>query len=251
MNSLERWKGKVALVTGASAGIGQATAKLLAEAGMRVAVAARNTERLEALKNELSAQGAEVLPVGVDLRDEAQITHLFETIRREWGGVDVLVNNAGLGFVGALASQNPQDWREMLDLNVMALSQCTQEALKDMEGRQEAYVIHISSIVGHQVPYAANGFYSATKHAVKALTEALRSELHDKKSPVRVTAISPGMVETEFSERAKRAPGDTSAYQNFKVLEAIDIAQLVTYLLSTPHHVQIHDIILRPREQGF
>ena len=250
-NSMDRWKGKVALVTGASSGIGRATASLLASEGLRVVLAARDAGRLDTLKSEIQGQGGQALAIPVDLSQESGISQLFAEIRQSWGGVDVLINNAGLGFAGTLNSQNPDDWRAMLDLNVMALSICTQQALKDMEQRPEGYIIHISSIVGHRMPPTGNTFYAATKHAVVGLTEGLRMELQAKESKVRVSAISPGLVETEFSERAKRMPGDTSAYRQFKVLEAMDIAQMVLYLLSTPHHVQIHDIVLRPREQGF
>ena len=250
MINLERWAGKVALVTGGSSGIGEATVRLLAEAGMRVVAVARDRKRLEAIKAEVETHGSQMLAIGADLTREAEITALFDQIRQEWGGVDVLINNAGLGFAGSLADQSPEDWRAMLELNVTALSICTQQALKDMESRPEGHIIHISSITGHRVPPFGSGpFYAATKHAVNALVDGLRMELHAKGSNVRVGAVSPGLVETQFSERSKRKPGDKSAYQQFKVLEARDIAQAVAYMLATPHHVQIHDIILRPRLQ--
>jgi len=255
MTSLDRWKGKVALVTGASSGIGQATARLLADAGMRVAAAARSLERLEALQRaqqETSSPdqiSGEILPIQTDLRDENQIEALFDHVRQKWGGVDVLINNAGLGYAGSLSDQSSTDWREMLDVNVLALSRCTQEALKDMETCQEGYIIHISSITAHTVIPSSNPFYGATKHAVRALSESLRQELVARKSPVRISSISPGLVETEFSARSRRTPGFTANYQNFKVIQPEDIAQAVAYLLSTPHHIQVNDIILRPRLQ--
>ena len=251
MNSMERWKNKVALVTGASSGIGQSVARLLADEGMRVVLVARDKDRLDTLQAEIETQGGQTLTIGADLTNEGDITNMFDQIRGTWGGVDVLINNAGLGYVGTLNGQEPDDWRVMLDLNVMALSICTQQALRDMEQRSEGHIIHISSLAGHRVPALGNVFYAASKHAVVALTEGLRLELQAKSSNVRIGAISPGLVETEFSERAKRNPGDTSAYQDFKVLEADDIAHAIYYQLSTPHHVQVHDIILRPRLQFF
>ena len=248
---LTRWKGKVALVTGASAGIGFATATGLAKAGMRVAVTARNGGRLEELKASLD--GAEVLTVAADLRREADIRKLFRTVREAWGGVDVLINNAGVGFLGQLSEQSPEDWRTMLDLNVMGLSLCVQEALADMKGKPEGQIVNISSIAGHRVPPSnANPWYAVTKHAVRAITDALRIELVNTHRPVRVGMISPGVVETEFHDRATRGSGDSKAfYGKFKPLRAEDVADVVFYLLSTPPHVQIHDVVMRSIEQPF
>ena len=248
---LTRWKGKVALVTGASAGIGFATATGLAKAGMRVAVTARNGGRLEELKASLD--GAAVLTVAADLRQEADIRRLFQTVREAWGGVDVLINNAGVGFLGQLSEQSPEDWRTMLDLNVMGLSLCVQEALADMKGKPEGQIVNISSIAGHRVPPSnANPWYAVTKHAVRAITDALRIELVNTHRPVRVGMISPGVVETEFHDRATRGAGDSKAfYGKFKPLRAEDVADVVFYLLSTPPHVQIHDVVMRSIEQPF
>ena len=249
--NLTRWKGKVALVTGASTGIGFATAPGLAKAGMRVAVTARNGGRLEELKASLD--GAAVLPVTADLQQEADIRKLFQRVREAWGGVDVLINNAGLGYLGQLSEQSPEDWRAMLDVNVMALSLCVQEALADMKSKPEGHIINISSIAGHRVPPSnANPWYAATKHAVRAITDALRIELVNAHRPVRVGMISPGVVETEFHDRATRGAGDSKAfYSTFKPLRAEDVADVVFYLLSTPPHVQIHDVVMRSIEQPF
>src|SRR6185503_9378283 len=192
MKSMEAWRGKTALVTGASSGIGRATAAALAAAGMRVAVCARRKGPLEEIAGE-------VLPLEVDLRDEPQILRMFAAIRERWGGVDVLVNNAGLGHHAPLFDGDTAAWRETLELNVIALSVCTREAIGDMRRRgDDGYVIHVSSMAAHRVP-RQSGMYSASKYAVRALTEALRQELREAKSKIRVTAISPGFVETEFA----------------------------------------------------
>lgn len=248
--AMDRWRDRVALVTGASSGIGRAVARALAGNGMRVAIAARRGERLEALAGELRAAGATVLAVPTDVRDEGGILELFRRVRSELGGVDVMINNAGLGRRAPLLSATAEPWREMLEVNVLGLCICTREAVRDMHARGgEGHVIHLSSMAAHRVP-PGSGVYAATKFAVRALTEALRQELREAGSSVRVTAVSPGLVETEFaavynqSEEAAR-----KTYGRLKVLEAEDVAAAVLYALSQPPHVQVHDVLLRPREQ--
>jgi NADP-dependent 3-hydroxy acid dehydrogenase YdfG len=245
-DDIDRWAGQAALVTGASSGIGREVALALLEHGMNVAVCARRRERLRALAERA---GDRLLAVETDLRQEGQILELFGRIRERWGGVAVLVNNAGLGHDAPLTSGATEHWREMLEVNVLALCICTREAVRDMEARGEGHVIHISSMAAHRVPHGS-GVYSATKYAVRSLTEGLRQELRERGSPVRVTAISPGYVETEFaavyhgSEEAAR-----ETYSRFKVLEAADVARAVGYALAQPRHVQVHDVLMRPTEQ--
>ncbi len=245
---MERWRGRVALVTGASSGIGSAVVTDLARAGMRVAFAARRAERLEVLAASLP--GAELLPLPVDLRDEDDIARLFSDVRARFGGVDVLVNNAGLGHDAPLSSGNTAHWREMLDVNVLALCICTREALADMRRRgDDGHVVHVASMAAHRVP-AGSGVYSATKFAVRALTEALRRELRELDSGVRVSAISPGFVETGFAAHYhKSEDAARRAYGRYKVLEPGDIASAVRYVLSCPPHMQVHDVLIRPTQQ--
>lgn len=247
---MERWRDRVAVVTGASSGIGLSVARLLATNGMRVVMAARRVERLAAVHEDLRAAGKHSLVVPTDVRDEQQILALFRRTREAWGGVDVLVNNAGLGHDAPLMSGATELWREMVEVNVLGLCMCTREAVRDMQRRHgEGHVIHISSMAAHRVP-PGSGVYAATKFAVRALTEALRQELYAAQSPIRVTAISPGFVETEFaaiyhqSEEAAR-----KTYTRWKVLEPDDVAHAVVYALSQPAHVQVHDVLMRPRQQ--
>jgi NADP-dependent 3-hydroxy acid dehydrogenase YdfG len=163
----------VALVTGASSGIGRAIALKLAQEGYRLALGARRLERLEELATELQALGAEVLIQAVDLRQEADILAFFQAIRQRWGGVDVLINNAGLGHKQSLLDGDTEAWRDMLEVNVLALCICTREATRDMRQRGgKGHVVHISSMSGHRVP-GGSGVYSATKFAVRSLTEGL------------------------------------------------------------------------------
>jgi NADP-dependent 3-hydroxy acid dehydrogenase YdfG len=250
---MQRWKDRVALVTGASSGIGRAVAKELAESQMRVAICARRQERLQEMRHELTAKGADVLAMPIDLRDEAQIEKMFDAIRSQWGGVDVLVNSAAIGYQTSLVNDAADRWREMWAVNVLALSICTREAIKDMRRRgDDGHVIHLSSLGAHRQNPASsgNGMYVATKTAVRVLTEALRRELRALGSGIRVTAISPGLVETEFAlhflqseEAAQRV------YGRFKVLQPEDIAAIVRYVLSCPVHMEVHDVLVRPTAQ--
>jgi NADP-dependent 3-hydroxy acid dehydrogenase YdfG len=248
---MERFRGRTALVTGASSGIGRAIAEDLATRGMNVAVCARRRDRLEELAEALAGAPGEVLPLACDLRDEAAIRATFTAVRERFGGVDVMVNNAGLGHAAPLTSGDTEAWREMLEVNVLALCVCTREAITDMRRRgvDDGHVIHVSSMAAHRVP-AQSGVYSASKFAVRALTEALRQELREAKSRIRVTAISPGYVETEFAARFHDSPAAAEAtYGRHKCLEDRDVAAAVVYALEQPPHVQVHDILMRPTEQ--
>ena len=240
----------VALITGASSGIGQAIARALAHRGYRVAICARRQERLKDLQAKLMADGAEVLVHAADLRQESDIQALFKTIRKKWGGVDVLVNSAGLGRNAPLMSGETEAWREMLDVNVLALCICTREAVRAMQQRGDrGHVIHISSMSGHRVP-GGSGVYAATKFAVRALTEGLRKELRAADSQIRVTAISPGYVETEFAENYHGdADKAQEVYSRFPVLQPEDIANAVVYALEQPEYVQVHDVMMRSTYQ--
>ncbi len=243
-------KRRVALVTGASAGIGRSVAEELAQLGYLVVGCARRTERLEQLSFELAEQGLEFVPKTCDLRSENSIVTMFEDIQKEFGGVDVLINNAGLGHRAPLLSGETKHWREMLEVNILALCVCTREAVAQMRMKgDDGYVIHISSMAGHRVP-SGSGVYSATKFAVRSLTEGLRMELRALNSGIRVSSISPGFVETEFAEQySKSAEQARITYGRYKVLEAVDIAKQVSFLLQTPAHVQIHDLLVRPTAQ--
>jgi NADP-dependent 3-hydroxy acid dehydrogenase YdfG len=247
-SGLSKWKNEVALVTGASSGIGWGIALALGRAGMRVAVTGRRRDQLDkllVLLNEVEAKG---LAIPADFSREEDIANVFERIRREWGGVRVLINNAGLGYQEELAQGSTESWREMLDVNVLALTLCMQEAIKDMESAELGQIINISSVAAHRVPLGKQfGMYSATKHAVKALTEAMWGELAAKGSPVKIGTISPGMVETEWHAKAfDDAAKAQQRYAETKSLQPDDIADAVCFLLSTPAHVQINEITLRP-----
>ncbi len=240
---------RVALVTGASSGIGRATAVALHRLGMRVVVTARRARRLETLAGLLDPDGETVLVAPCDLRSEQDILRMWATVRDRWGGVDVLVNNAGLGRDAALRGGETEAWREMLEVNVLALCICTREALADMERRGSAgHVVHISSMAGHRVP-PDGGVYSATKYAVRSLTEGLRKELRAVRSPIRVTSISPGVVETQFRAVFQGMNPDASGLYDHVAMTADDVAASVVHAVTAPPGVEIHDILMRPTHQ--
>ena len=244
--------GRVAMVTGASSGIGEAIVEMLAGEGAHLVLLARREDRLAALAERIAARapGVEVLVQGCDVRDEARILAAFAAARERFGGVDLLVNNAGLGRDATLLDGATEDWREMLEVNVLALCVCTREAVSDMRRRGDrGHVVHVSSMAGHRVP-GGSGVYSATKFAVRSLTEGLRQELRHAGSAIRVSAVSPGFVETEFAEVYHRDPSaGERTYGRYPVLQPRDIASAVRYLVTAPPHVQVHDVLLRPTQQ--
>ena len=249
-HGMRQWHGKTAVVTGASSGIGAAIAARLLADGMRVVGCGRRQPLVAERFAAADPSGNASLALACDVTDEAAVKDLFAAARDRFGGVDVLINNAGLGHAGTLAGGEVADWREMLEVNILGLCLCTREALADMRRRKSfGQIIHISSMAGQRVPPGA-GFYGATKHAVRALTESLRIELREAGDPIRVGEISPGYVETGFAEHYyKSAEKARETYSQFKVLESEDVAEAVVYMLACPDHVQVHDILLRPTDQ--
>ncbi|XP_061576389.1 dehydrogenase/reductase SDR family member 11-like [Cololabis saira] len=252
---MDRWRGRVALVTGASVGIGAAVAAELVRCGMTVVGCARDLDKLQKLAAECKSAGhtGVLVPFKCDLSNEEEIQSMFSAIKAEHKGVDVCINNAGLAHPDPLLSGNTSSWKNMLDVNVIALSICTREAYQSMKERNvdDGHIININSICGHRViPSSDIHFYTATKHAVTALTEGLRQELREAKTHIRATCVSPGIVETEFAPRLYSNSAEKAhfLYSQYKVLEAKDVADAVTYILSAPPHVQIGDIVMQSVE---
>uniref|UniRef100_A0A672Y735 Dehydrogenase/reductase SDR family member 11 n=1 Tax=Sphaeramia orbicularis TaxID=375764 RepID=A0A672Y735_9TELE len=253
---MDRWKGRVALVTGASVGIGAAIVKELVRHGMKVVGCARDVDKIQKLAAECQSAGYSgvLVPFKCDLHNEEEILSMFSAIKSQHQGVDVCINNAGLAYPEPLLNGKTSAWKSMLDVNVLALSICTREAYQSMKERNvdDGHIININSVCGHLVfPSADIHFYTATKFAVTALTEGLRQELREAKTHIRATCISPGLVETEFAFRfhSQNPEKAAAAYAQIKCLEATDIANAVIYALSAPPHVQIGDIQVRPVEQ--
>ncbi|KAG0726367.1 Dehydrogenase/reductase SDR family member 11 [Chionoecetes opilio] len=248
---MERWSGRVALVTGASAGIGASVARRLVAEGMRVVGAARRVERVQALADELKGQPGTLIPIKCDITKDDQVVSMFARIKRELGGVDVCVNNAGLAVFKDLLEGSPEEWRRMLDLNVVALCLCTREAVASMRERgvDDGHVIHLNSITGHYIPELPGfHFYCGTKQMVTTLTEALRLELRRANSKIRISSISPGRVETEFVVNTYGMSQDAAQqfYQERPRMQADDITDSLIHVLAAPPHVQIHDVLIWP-----
>lgn len=240
-------KGKTVLVTGASAGIGEAIAKAFSAAGSRVIICARRLDRLEELKRQLDG---DVLPLQLNVRDRDQVNKAITDLPEAWQAIDILVNNAGLSRgLGGIDEVNPDGWEDMIDTNVKGLLYITRAVLPGMKKRDHGHIINIGSIAGHEV-YPGGNVYCASKHAVDALTKGLRIDL--VKTPVRVTTVDPGLVETEFSE--VRFYGDTdrakTVYQGYTPLRGEDIADAVVWAASRPQHVLIAQMTVLPKDQA-
>ncbi|XP_062558602.1 farnesol dehydrogenase-like [Armigeres subalbatus] len=245
---MERWSGKVAVVTGASSGIGAAIAKDLAKAGLVVVGLARRVDRVEALKADLPEAAGDLLyAVKCDVSNEEDILQVFKWVEKKFGGVDVLVNNAGvLRETDLIESDNTKMLREVLDTNVLGLVLCSREAYQSMKKRSvDGHIVHINSIVGHNVlNFPKFNIYPASKHAVTAITETMRNELRNAGTKIKITSISPGVVRTEILP-------DTFVDEGYPMLESEDISEAVLFALGTPPRVQIHEVIIKPVGEKF
>lgn len=253
---MERWRDRLALVTGASGGIGAAVARALVQQGLKVVGCARTVGNIEELAAECKSAGypGTLIPYRCDLSNEEDILSMFSAVRSQHHGVDICINNAGMARPDTLLSGSTSGWKDMFNVNVLALSICTREAYQSMKERNvdDGHIININSMCGHRVPpQSVIHFYSATKYAVTALTEGLRQELLEARTHIRATCISPGLVETRFAFKLHDKDPERAAatYEDIKCLKPEDVAEAVLYVLSTPPHVQVGDIQMRPTEQ--
>jgi NADP-dependent 3-hydroxy acid dehydrogenase YdfG len=241
--------GKVALVTGASSGIGDATARALAAAGADVVVTARRVDRLDALVKELEKEGVKAHAIAADLLKDADNKRIVTETEEKFGRLDILVNNAGVMLLSPVADSNPDDWRRMLELNVLAMMISSQAALPGMKKRGGGDIINISSTAGRTANPAGAG-YSATKFGVVAFSEALRREV--QKDKIRICVIEPGLVATELRDHipdpATKKFIDSWA-ETLRQLQPEDIANAVVYVASQPAHVNVNEILMRPTDQ--
>ncbi len=241
--------GKVALITGASSGIGEATALALAAEGARVAIAARRADRLEALASRITAAGGEALALTTDITDLAQAQGMVRQVAERWGRLDILVNNAGVLLLGPVSGADITDWQRMINLNLLGLLYVTHEALPLMQQQGAGDIVNVSSVAG-RVARAGNGVYAATKFGVVAFSEALRQEV--ARQHIRITVVEPGIVDTELGDHitdqaAKR--GLQEWKQTLTPLASEDIAAAITYAVTQPPHVTINELLVRPTEQ--
>ena len=241
--------GKVALVTGASSGIGEATAIALAEAGAAVAIGARRTDRLDALAARLRKTGASVLELELDVTDEAACADAVRRTREELGGLDVLVNNAGVMLLGTIVGADTEDWRRMLSTNVLGLMYMTHAAIDGMVDQGSGDIVNISSVAGRTARKGA-GVYNASKWAVNAFSESLRQEVTGR--GVRISLVEPGAVTTELTDHITQPDAKAASeqmYTSMRSLEAEDIARAVLYMVTQPPHVAVNEVLVRPTDQ--
>ena len=242
---------KTALITGASAGIGAACAKTLAKEGYRLILAARRSDRLQELTEELQhTHQSEIHLVVLDVRDRRAVENTIGELPTAWQHIDVLINNAGLSQgLDPIQGGDLDDWDRMIDTNIKGLLYVTRAVLPGMQKNNSGHIINIGSIAGKEV-YPNGNVYCATKHAVDALSKGMRIDLLPHQ--IKVTAIHPGMVETEFSLVRFKGDEDRAAavYHNLEPLVAEDIAEAVWFALSRPPHVNINDMLIMPTIQA-
>jgi len=238
---------KIVLVTGASSGIGRATARRFSEAGARVIIAARREDRLMELATQLKT---DCYVLKLNVRDRAEVEAAMASLPPDWQAIDILVNNAGLSRgLWKLHEGQHDGWEDMIDTNVKGLLYVSRAVIPGMVARGRGHIVNIGSIAGHEV-YPGGNVYCASKFAVDAITRGLRMDLVD--TPLRVTTIDPGMVETEFSE--VRFYGDKEradqVYKGIEPLKAEDIADAIVWAATRPAHVQIAEVIVLPTAQA-
>ena len=244
-------KGKTILITGASAGIGLATARLLAGRGARLILLARRADRLNKLSSELAkSHDCESLVLVVDLRDTTNLRTSLDQLPEAWNKVDILVNNAGLARgTEPLQSGDPDEWDEVIDVNIRGLLAVTRALLPGMVARNSGHIVNLGSIAGYET-YPGGAVYCATKYAVRSLSRGMKMDLQG--TPIRVTAIDPGLVETEFSQVRFRGDHNRARkpYEGIQALAPEDIAEAVLWALERPAHVNIMNMTIFPTAQA-
>ena len=243
-------KQKIALITGATSGIGQACARRFAQNGYAVIITGRNERKLSNLKKELEESGTMVLSLIFDVRESDKAEAAISSLPEEWKAIDVLVNNAGLALgLDKEYEGDPTDWNTMIDTNIKGLLTMTRLVVPGMVARNKGHVVNIGSVAG-DAAYANGNVYCATKAAVKLITDGLRIDVAD--TAVRVTNVKPGLVETNFSN--VRFHGDNAraenVYKGIKPLTGDDIADVVLYAANAPNHVQIAEVLVLATHQA-
>ena len=244
-NSIE---GKVIVITGASSGLGEATARLLSAQGATVVLGARRAERIEALAAELTAKGGKALAVTTDVTDVDQVRRLVDTAVQTYGRIDVMLNNAGLMPHSPLERLKTDDWDRMIDVNIKGVLYGIAAALPHMKTQKSGHFINVSSVAGHKVN-PGSAVYAATKYAVRALSEGLRQEV--KPYNIRTTIISPGAIATELPNSITEkdvSKGIHDFYEQYAI-PADSFARVVVFAMSQPDDVDINEVLFRPTKQ--
>lgn len=243
-------KDKVAIITGASSGIGEATARRLAESGARVVLAARRVERLEALAADIEHREGTALVAPTDVTDERSVQQLARTTLDAFGRIDILINNAGIMPLSPISKLKVEEWDRMIDVNIKGVLYCVAATLPTMLEQGSGHIINVSSVAGRR-PFPSGTVYSATKFAVRAISQGLRLELSPIEG-IRVTDIEPGVVATELTHQItdkETANRFQEMWAEKTPLESIDIAETILFVLSRPDHVNVNEILVRPTDQ--
>lgn len=232
----------VCVVTGASSGIGEAAARALSAEGAKVILVARRTERIQAIKGEL---GASAEAVTLDVCDPEAVNMLFERIKEEYGGLDLLFNNAGNGYYDLFADSKPDEWKKQIDVNLYGVLNCTHNAIPLMRGREAPMIASVASVNGR---YGVPGWsiYSATKFAVVGFHDALRKELGEQ--GIRTSLIEPGAVYTDWGENVSRQEMN-DRYERLEALSGADVARYLVFAFGQPAHVNLQEQLIMPTRQ--
>ncbi len=246
---MESIAGKVVVITGASSGMGEATARHLAAQGADLVVGARRTDRIEALTGSIRAAGSKAIAVATDVTKRDDVQKLVDTAVQTFGRIDVLINNAGVMPLSPLEQRNLDEWDRMIDVNLRGVLHGIAAALPYMKEQKSGHIINTASVAGHKV-FTASAVYSATKFAVRALSEGLRQEV--KPYNIRTTIISPGAVLTELLNHIsdKEVQAANRDYVGQVGIPADSYARLVAFVMSQPEDVDVNEIIFRPTAQA-
>lgn len=250
MNTINGIENQVVVITGASSGLGEATARHLAARGARLVLAARRTERLQALAQELEATGAETLVQATDVTQFDQVQALAQAALARFGRIDVLVNNAGIMPLAPIAKLKVDEWSRMIDVNIKGVLHGIAAVLPTMTEQKSGHIINIASVAGLKVFTPIGTVYSATKFAVRALSEGLRAEAPEG---VRTTIVSPGAVESELKLHSSDPDSDAGvkAFYEANQIPADSVARAIAYAIEQPPEVDVNEIVLRPTIQDF
>jgi len=242
-------KNKVAIITGASSGIGFATALALSKAGAKVAIGTRRTNMLSELEKKIKENGGEVYSQKLDVTKKNECDSFVDNILKKWGTIDILVNNAGLMPLSFFKNLKTDEWDQMIDVNIKGVLYCTGAVITHMLEKKSGHIINISSVAG-RIVFPAGSVYCATKHAITAFSEGLRQELSVRKN-IRVTCIEPGVVATELTNTItdESLQGFVENAKKMESLQAEDIANAIVYAVESPNHVNVNEILIRPTTQ--
>jgi NADP-dependent 3-hydroxy acid dehydrogenase YdfG len=249
---------KVAIITGASSGIGYATSLALSKAGVRVAVGARRIDRLRELEKQIIDYGEEgrtraaeevFIQQKLDVTNKSDCDSFVDTVVRKWGRVDILINNAGLMPLSYFKNCKVKEWEQMIDVNIKGVLYCTSAVIPYMIDKKSGHIVNISSVAG-RIVFAGGSIYCATKHAITAFSEGLRKELSPEYN-IRVTCIEPGAVATELLETItdESMSKFIQASKDMEKLQSEDVAKAILYTVQAPNHVNVNEILLRPTAQ--